>query len=53
MANGRPFNPDKLAAASWFYPSGNRATVTARSVIEVAIKQAKQATFRHTITRKA
>jgi hypothetical protein len=45
MANGRPFNPDKLAAASWFYPPGSRATVTARSVIKVAIKQAKQATF--------
>jgi rare lipoprotein A (peptidoglycan hydrolase) len=53
MANGRPFNPDKLAAASWFYPPGSRVTVTARSVIKVAIKQAKQATFRHTIIRKA
>ena len=53
MANGRPFNTDKLAAASWFYPPGSRATVTARSVIKVAIKQAKQATFRHTIIRKA
>ncbi len=53
MANSRPFNPDKLAAASWFYPPGSRVTVIARSVIKVAIKQAKQATFRHTIIRKA
>jgi len=45
MANGRPFNPDKLAAASRLYPPGSRATVTARSVIKVAIKQGKQATF--------
>ena len=44
-ANGRPFNPDKLAAASWLYPPGSRVTVTARSVIKVAIKQAKLATF--------
>ena len=22
MANGRPFNPDRLTAASWFYPLG-------------------------------
>jgi len=45
MANGRPFNPDKLAAASWLYPPGSRGTVTARSVTKVAIKQAKRATF--------
>jgi len=45
MATGRPFNPDKLAAASWLYPPGSRVTVPARSVIKVAIMQAKQATF--------
>jgi len=29
MANGKPFNPDKLTAASWFYPLGTRVRVTA------------------------
>jgi rare lipoprotein A len=31
MANGKPFNPDKLTAASWFYPLGTRVRVTMRS----------------------
>src|SRR5436190_174688 len=30
MANGRPFNPDKLTAASWFYPLGSKVQVTVR-----------------------
>lgn len=29
MANGKRFNPDKLTAASWFYPLGTRVRVTA------------------------
>lgn len=29
MANGRPFNPDNLTAASWHYPLGTRVTVRA------------------------
>ena len=29
MANGKKFNPDKLTAASWFYPLGTRVRVTA------------------------
>ena len=29
MANGKPFNPDKLTAASWFYSLGTRVRVTA------------------------
>ena len=29
MANGRPFDPDKLTAASWHYPLGARVTVRA------------------------
>ena len=29
MANGRPFNPDALTAASWFYPLGTRVRVIA------------------------
>src|SRR3954468_23021069 len=29
MANGRKFNPDKLTAASWFYPIGTKVRVTA------------------------
>jgi len=28
MANGRPFNPDRLTAASWFYPLGTKVRVT-------------------------
>jgi len=28
MANGKPFNPDRLTAASWFYPLGTRVVVT-------------------------
>jgi rare lipoprotein A len=28
MANGKQFNPDKLTAASWFYPLGTRVRVT-------------------------
>jgi len=31
MANGHPFDPDKLTAASWFYPLGTRVRVTVRS----------------------
>src|ERR1700733_6429693 len=35
MANGKPFNPDKLTAASWFYRLGTRVVVThaGRSVV--------------------
>jgi rare lipoprotein A len=35
MANGRPFDPDKLTAASWLYDLGTRVVVTHenRSVI--------------------
>lgn len=28
MANGKPFNPDALTAASWFYPFGTRVRVS-------------------------
>jgi rare lipoprotein A len=28
MANGQKFDPDKLTAASWFYPLGTRVRVT-------------------------
>jgi rare lipoprotein A len=31
MANGRRFNPDKLTAASWFYPLGTKVRVTLRA----------------------
>jgi peptidoglycan lytic transglycosylase len=31
MANGKRFNPDKLTAASWFYPLGTKVRVTLRS----------------------
>ena len=31
MANGKKFDPDKLTAASWFYPLGSKVRVTLRS----------------------
>ena len=31
MANGKRFDPNKLTAASWFYPLGTRVRVTIRS----------------------
>lgn len=31
MANGKKFNPDRLTAASWFYPLGTRVRVTLAS----------------------
>jgi len=31
MANGRRFNPDRLTAASWFYPLGSKVKVTVGS----------------------
>jgi rare lipoprotein A len=31
MANGKRFNPDKLTAASWFYPLGTKVRVTLNS----------------------
>src|SRR5712671_5008370 len=34
MANGKPFDPDKLTAASWFYPLGSRVRVTLRAGVE-------------------
>ena len=30
MANGRRFNPDRLTAASWFYPLGTKVRVILR-----------------------
>lgn len=30
MANGQPFDPDGLTAASWFYPLGTKVRVTLR-----------------------
>jgi rare lipoprotein A len=34
MANGKRFNPDKLTAASWFYPLGTKVRVTLNSNTE-------------------
>src|SRR5258705_6482095 len=31
MANGHPFDPDKLTAASWFYPLGTRVRVSLKT----------------------
>lgn len=35
MANGKPFDPDRLTAASWFYDLGTKVVVTheGRSVV--------------------
>jgi rare lipoprotein A len=30
MANGKPFDPDAMTAASWFYPLGTKVRVTLR-----------------------
>ena len=30
MANGKKFDPDRLTAASWFYPLGTKVRVTVR-----------------------
>lgn len=35
MANGQPFDPDKLTAASWFYPLGTKVRVTLKSTPSV------------------
>jgi rare lipoprotein A len=35
MANGRRFNPDKLTAASWFYPLGTRVRVVLKPELNV------------------
>src|SRR5689334_13072529 len=40
MANGKPFNPDKFTAASWFYRLGTKICVTtpgSTNSIEVTI----------------
>ena len=33
MANGGRFDPDKMTAASWFYPIGTQVRVTVRSPV--------------------
>jgi peptidoglycan lytic transglycosylase len=35
MANGKAFNPDRLTAASWFYPLGTRVRVTLKPELNV------------------
>lgn len=37
MANGCPFNPDALTAASWFYPLGTRIRVTSGDTSVVVV----------------
>lgn len=32
MANRQPFDPDRLTAASWFYPLGTRLRVTLKPI---------------------
>ena len=38
MANGRKFDPDKLTAASWFYPLGTRVRVTAMEKLKLTVE---------------
>jgi len=33
MANGRKFDPDKLTAASWFYPLGTKVRVSVQATL--------------------
>src|SRR4051812_34753975 len=37
MANGQPFDPDQLTAASWFYPLGTRLQVSRRAQPERSV----------------
>ena len=37
MANGKPFNPERLTAASWFYPLGTKVRVCSRTNPERAV----------------
>jgi rare lipoprotein A len=37
MANRQPFDPEKLTAASWFYPLGTRVRVSLQSDPETAV----------------
>src|SRR4029077_6209963 len=37
MANGQPFDPDQLTAASWFYPLGTRLQISRRSQPERSV----------------
>ena len=43
MANGRPFDPDRLTAASWFYPLGTKLRV------EVSVQVSRAATERRAV----
>ena len=36
MANGQPFDPDRLTAASWFYPLGTKVRVTLKSPTSIS-----------------
>jgi len=36
MANGEPFRPEKLTAASWFYPLGTKVRVSTKSAAGVS-----------------
>jgi rare lipoprotein A len=36
MANGKKFNPDRLTAASWFYPLGTKVRVSLKSERQAA-----------------
>lgn len=50
MANGRKFNPDRLTAASWFYPLGTRVKVTLHQPKSKPSKKAQTRTVYVTIT---
>ncbi len=39
MANGKRFDPDKLTAASWFYPLGTKLRVTLKDASSARVVQ--------------
>ena len=48
MANGQPFNPDQLTAASWFYPLGTQVRVTAYARSGGSVKPVRSVVVRIT-----
>jgi rare lipoprotein A (peptidoglycan hydrolase) len=39
MANGQPFDPDKMTAASWHFPLGSKVQVALRDANNRTVKQ--------------
>ena len=54
MANGKPFDPDKLTCASWFYPFGTKLLVRSgsRSVVVTVTDRGPNRRFLKTKRRR-